>query len=107
MAFSFSLRTVLRAVGRNVCPFAFLLLVRFFNFFCLVIPGGFLAVGAPSAIMRNKIGAQPIERNDFGYVPFLNRGVGHAADDTCVFTLREGHAARRFDGTEAFRSVVA
>src|SRR5258708_6715360 len=107
MAFSFSLRTVLCAVGRNGCPFVFLLLFRLIISLCLLSFVAFRAGPPPPAILRNKVGAQPIERDDFVYVPFLNCGVGHAADDAGVLALREGHAAGSFDGTETLRSVVA
>src|ERR1700681_738340 len=95
MAFSFSRRPVLWALGRNGCFIEFLVL------FLLIL------FGALESALAHETRAQGVERYNFVGIAVSDRGARHSADYAGVFALRHGHSAGGLDGPQAFRAVIA
>src|SRR4030088_1995106 len=104
MAFSFSHRTGLAAVGRNVCPIAFVVLFYFVFLFRLFRAIGFfgaLSIGTAVVTAKtNQERAHRLERDNFIGIALHDRGAWHSADHAGVFALRDRHASGGFDGPE-------
>src|SRR2546430_1325310 len=98
MAFSLSPPPPSRALGRNGG------LVVLFKLFVLL---DFASGAAFRAVVAHQVRAESIERNNLVRVSFEDCGARHAADDAGVFTLRNGHSARRLDRAEPLGPVKA
>src|SRR6202040_4010943 len=99
MAFSFSPRTELAAVGRNVRRIAFLVLL---NLFLAITFSTAIAVrSAVTAAIAHQERAHGVERNNLIGVALYDCGARHSTDHAGVFALRHGHAPGGFDRPEA------
>src|SRR5207245_3787858 len=93
MAFSLSLHTSSRAMGRYGCPFGFFVLLDF------------LPKVSLGAVMIHQEVPQPFQRNHFVGVAFEDGGARHAAHHTTLFALRDSHAAGGFKCAEPLGAV--
>src|SRR3989440_2260618 len=98
MAFSLSPPPPSRALGRNGG------LVVLFKLFVLLDSASGAAF---RAVVAHQVRAESIERNNLVRVSFEDCGARHAADDAGVFTLRNGHSARRLDRTEPLGPIIS
>src|SRR5690348_18489363 len=91
-------------MGRNGCPFGFLVLVVLVVLFILV---KFIRAGAIAAVALKQEVGQTVQWNHFVGITLRNGGAWHAAGDAGVFALRFSHFTCGFKCVQTFGSVLA